>query len=301
MRSGTASTAIPASTVAKAICQLVQIASAGSGRGIALDDQKDGEVNKAGSQFETFARNMFAQCLGALPKVVDARWESTFSYTGTPGRPPDFMIRNGDAVEVKKLNRGEGKQTRGVTIELNSSPPKRSLKLDDPQINKRCRQAEVWIEKDMLYFVGQVTDEYVEAVWLIDGRCMVASEANYSTLSSKLSDALKELGGEPTGELGRFNDVDPLGVSSLRVRPMWTIKHPRLVFENQFLPPKPGWFVFNALVSELKWDNYPSAERDAIDALVPHGVVVRKVSTPDPDDENQRQTCVHVAWRIEIK
>jgi hypothetical protein len=211
------------------------------------------------------------------------------------------MIRNGDAVEVKKLNRGEGKQTRGVTIELNSSPPKRSLKLDDPQINKRCRQAEVWIEKDMLYFVGQVTDEYVEAVWLIDGRCMVASEANYSTLSSKLSDALKELGGEPTGELGRFNDVDPLGVSSLRVRPMWTIKHPRLVFENQFLPPKPGWFVFNALVSELKWDNYPSAERDAIDALVPHGVVVRKVSTPDPDDENQRQTCVHVAWRIEIK
>jgi hypothetical protein len=301
MRSGTASTAIPGSTIPKAICQLVEIASAGGGRGIALKDQKDGEVNKSASQFETFARNMFAECMGALPRVVDARWESTFSYTGTRNNPPDFMIRNGDAVEVKKLNRNDGKQKGGATIELNSSPPKRSLKSDDPLINRKCREAEDWTEKDMLYFVGQVTDEYVEAVWLIDGRCMVASEEKYRTLSSKLSDALKELGGEPTGELGRFNTVDPLGVSSLRVRPMWIIKHPSVVFQDEFVSPKPGWFVFNALVSELKWDNYSSLERVAVDALVPHGVVVRRVSTPDPDDENRYQACVHISWHIEIK
>lgn len=62
-----------------------------------------------------------------------------FSYLGNNSNPPDAMLRNGDAIEVKKI------ESLSSALTLNSS-----------MISTACREAEQWSEKDMIYVVGVV-------------------------------------------------------------------------------------------------------------------------------------------------
>ena len=65
----------PASSIRRAICELVKVASMGGGRGISLTSQPRGSLGAQGKPFEIFAKNMFAECLGALSSHVDVAWE----------------------------------------------------------------------------------------------------------------------------------------------------------------------------------------------------------------------------------
>lgn len=295
------STTNPASSVPRAVAELVGIASLGGGRGISLSEQVYGDVNKTGKPFEVFARNMFAGCLGSVSSAVDESWEKTFSWRGSANHPPDFIIRSGDAVEVKKQIRKRNSASAGTSIALNSSSPKRTLKSSDPRIEEACRKCEDWSEKDFLYFIGQVTTEYVEAVWLIDGRCMVDVEHSYLDLFDRLARMISDLGGTKTKELGRFNKVDTLGRTALRVRPMWSLKHPRLIFESHFLAPRPGWFVLNVLMSQEKWSRYSKADLNLVEGLSRFGVHSKSIEHEAPDGANNRQTSHLITWEIEIK
>jgi len=238
----------PASSIPIAICELVKVASMGGGRGISLTSQPRGSLGTQGKPFEIFAKNMFAECLGALSSHVDAAWERTFSWRGSANHPPDFIIRGGDAVEVKIQD--------GVSqIQLNSSPPKRTLKITDPRIQDGCRTCEDWREKDFIYFIGKANEEFVEALWLIDGKCIADDANTYDMIFDKLAVTVADLGGEPGNEIGRLNNVDPLRATSLRIRAMWLLEHPARVFQSFLLPPERGAFVLNVLVSADKWDS----------------------------------------------
>jgi len=237
---------------------------------------------------------MFSQSLGALSSHVDAAWERTFSWRGSANHPPDFMIRGGDAVEVK-THGGIGQ------IQLNSSPPKRTLKANDPRIQESCRTCEDWSEKDFIYFIGKANDEYVEALWLIDGRCIADSANTYDLIFDKLALTVTDLGGKPGNEIGRFNNVDALEATSLRVRAMWLLEHPASVFKNFLLAPMTGAFVLNTLVSANKWDAYPADQINAVEALRSEGLKLERVEMPDSGNQKQIQHAVHIAWKVDVK
>lgn len=283
----------PASSIPRAICELVKVASMGGGRGISLTSQPRGSLGAQGKPFEIFAKNVFAECLGALSSHVDAAWERTFSWRGSANHPPDFMIRGGDAVEVK-IHSGVGQ------IQLNSSPPKRTLKVSDPRIQDGCRTCENWSEKDFLYFIGKANEEFVEALWLVDGRCIADNAHTYDMIFDKLALSVSDLGGEPGNEIGRLNNVDPLNATSLRVRAMWLLEHPARIFQSIFLPPEQDIFVLNILVSAEKWNGYSEKELDAVNALSGHGLNVQRIDIPDSGALGHQHEAVHVSWKVRI-
>lgn len=283
----------PSSSIPFAISELVKIASMGGGRGISLTTQPRGTLGAKGKPFEIFAKNMFAGSLGALPNHVDAAWSKTFSWLGSDNAPPDFMIWGGDAVEVKV----HGSTTQ---IQLNSSPPKRSLKATDTRIEEGCRECEIWVEKDFVYFIGKANAEYVEALWLIDGKCIAAESSVYDVLFDRLKATVKELGGEPGNEIGRLNRVDPLKATSLRVRGMWLLDHPAKVFKSIFIKPQNDVFVLNALVSETKWNEYPSQMIADLEALAEKGLNITHVDLPDSGGSEAPLKAVHISWQISI-
>ena len=284
----------PPASIPKAVCELVRIASIGGGRGISLTAQPRGTLGSAGKPFELFAKNMFAGCLGALSSHVDDAWERAFSWLGSLNAPPDFMIWGGDAVEVKQ-------QTGISQIALNSSPPKQTLKFDDPRIEEGCRRCEVWTEKDFIYFIGKTNSEYVEALWIIDGRVMADSADKYDLIFDKLSVTITNLGGQPTNELGRLNEVDTLKSSSLRVRGMWSIEHPARTFSDYLVPVSNGKFVLNVLVSASKWDAYPLEELTALSDLTGLGVVVNRITIPDSTHPDATCAAVHIGWSVNVE
>jgi hypothetical protein len=203
------------------------------------------------------------------------------------------MIRGGDAVEVK-IHGGISQ------IQLNSSPPKRTLKVSDPRIQEGCRTCEDWIEKDFLYFIGKANEEFVEALWLIDGRCIADNANTYDMIFDKLALTVSDLGGEPGNEIGRLNNVDPLKATSLRVRAMWLLEHPARVFQSVLVPPEQGAFVLNVLVSSNKWDAYSNEEVDAVMALSGQGLAVQRIQISDSGLPGEKQDAVHISWRVGI-
>lgn len=266
----------------------------GGGRGISLISQPRGSLGAQGKPFEIFAKNMFAQSLGAVNAHVDAAWQKTFSWRGSANHPPDFMIRGGDAVEVK-THKGIGQ------IQLNSSPPKRTLKANDPRIEKGCKDCEIWTEKDFLYFIGKANSEYVEALWLIDGRCIADVSSTYDNVFDQIAISITNLGGNDGNELGRLNAIDPLKATSLRVRAMWLLEHPAKLFEAFLVPPEEDTFVLNVLISEDKWHSFSKEEIEQLNELKSLGVKVEEISIPDSSHKHQSANAVRVTWKVPIK
>jgi hypothetical protein len=237
---------------------------------------------------------MFAECLGATASQVDAEWHRAFCWTGSDNNPPDFMVRNGDAVEVKQLG-GIG------DIQLNSSPPKRVLRADDPRLTEACRACEEWRQRDFWYLVGKVNPNYVEALWIVDGRCIADKAERYDIVFSSITGAVSELGGTSSQELGRINELDSLGSTSLRVRGMWLLKHPAKVFADYLLAPHVHQFVLNVLISSEKWKSFGEFEIQQIVDLQRYGLLVREIQIPDAIEKGALQTATHISWSVSVQ
>ncbi|NBO80124.1 MAG: NgoPII family restriction endonuclease [Actinobacteria bacterium] len=288
------STTPPATTVLRAIRELVLIAHVGKGRGIDLRAQPVGTTGATGRPLEVFAKNMFAECLGAPGSQVDAEWQRTFCWTGSDNNPPDFMVRNGDAVEVKQLG-GIG------DIQLNSSPPKRVLRAEDPRLTEACRTCEEWTQRDFWYLVGKVNPNYVEALWIVDGKCLADKAEKYDMVFSSITGAVSELGGTPSQELGRINELDSLGSTSLRVRGMWLLKHPAKVFADYLLAPHVHQFVLNVLISSEKWKSFGESEIRQIVDLEQYGLMTKEIQIPDAINKGGLQSANHISWSVNIQ
>ena len=117
----------------------------------------------------------------------------------------------------------------------------------------------------------------------------------------KLALTVTELGGEPGNEIGRFNDVDALKATSLRVRAMWLLEHPARVFQSIFQLPEVGKFVLNVLVAAQKWDSYPKDEIDTVSALSRYGLRINRVEIPDSGKPGEKLAAVHIAWEVDVK
>ena len=111
--------------------------------------QNNNRINAAGDALEYFVKDAFANTIGEPDSSnKQKKHDELFSFSGNQKNPPDFMIRNGDAIEVKKI------QISSPQIPLNSSYPKSKLFSNNPQIASACRNCETWTEKDIVYAIG---------------------------------------------------------------------------------------------------------------------------------------------------
>lgn len=112
-------------------------------------------ANSVGDALEVYIKDVFANTIDKSEKESIVEYEKVFSYLGNQNNPPDLIIKNGDAIEVKKI------QSSGSALALNSSFPKAKLYVNSPMITKSCKECEEWDVKDIIYAVGHTTDDSI--------------------------------------------------------------------------------------------------------------------------------------------
>ena len=126
--------------------------------------QGKNRINSVGDALECFIKDIFS---GALTEnnltLKEEKYLEAFSYTGSQNNPPDIILKNGDAIEVKKI------ESLKSSIALNSSYPKSKLYYNDPMLTSYCRNCENWQEKDIIYAIGVIKDKKLKLLWLIYG------------------------------------------------------------------------------------------------------------------------------------
>ncbi|HBX50446.1 MAG: NgoPII family restriction endonuclease [Bacteroidetes bacterium RIFOXYA12_FULL_35_11] len=238
-------------------------------------------ANNVGEALENFVKDAFANTIQIVNDVDRIRKHNeVFSWLGNQNHPPDIMIREGDAIEVKKT------QSVNSDLALNSSYPKSNMKSDSPMITQECRTCENWTEKDLIYCVGHTSDESVNSLWMVYGNIYAAKHETYQIIKQKITDGINEIPNvelAETNELGRVNRVDPLGITNLRIRGMWQIQNPRRVF-NYLHTPTLNTFELVAIIPTDKYQTFATESRDKIENLRLNNLTITDVQVKDPNN-----------------
>ena len=146
-----------------------------------------GGVNWTGNTLETYIKDLFCNSIDIGHRDhKEKQYSDYLSYQGGKNNPPDFMVRGGDAVEVKKTGTAS-------KLALNSSYPKDRLHSHSPMITDECREAELWTTKDHLYCIGTTAKSgTLESLWLVYGDCIAAREEIYTRIKDTISKSLED-------------------------------------------------------------------------------------------------------------
>lgn len=254
-------------------------------------------INSVGDALEEYIIDLFADSFeieeySKKQEIIG----KVFSFIGSQNHPPDAMLKNGPAIEVKKV---EGK---APDIQLNSSYPISKLRNDDAMITKACKESETWEEKDMIYAIGSVKENKLIGLTFVYGEDYAAQEEIYTSIKKNITNTIKELGDMPhgiTNELGRINGVDPLRITNLRVRGMWTIKHPYKVFSNHYKLPKDKKFTFMAIINKEKWDSFKNTDELLRIEEQQDNVIIKDIKIHDPNNKAKLKDAKLITYEID--
>ena len=233
---------------------------------------------------EEYIKDLFAGSLNLSEQERIQRHNKVFSYLGNNSNPPDMMLKNGDAIEVKKI------ESATSALALNSSYPKAKLFSDSNMISTACKNAEPnWTEKDLIYVVGVVNKQnQLKQLCMVYGEDYCADEECYLRIKSTIKQGVENIAGvafSETNELGRVNRIDPLGITYLRVRGMWGIDNPWSVFHYIYQRDINRNFNFMCLINEEKWQRLPN-KQDLLD-LQNDDLIIRDVQIKNPNNPAQ--------------
>ena len=220
-------------------------------------------ANNMGDALEKYVKDAFCGIDNTLSDIErDKKYSQYFSYLGNSNNPPDLILKNGDAVEVKK------NESLNSAIALNSSYPKSKLYVDDSRITVDCKKCEdtPWLEKDIIYVIGYnpKNTKTLRSICFIYGDCYAASKEIYTQFTDKISQGIQEIEGielVATNELAKVKKVDPLGITDLRVRGMWHIESPMKVYKDFFTLTDSASFSLNAIILLDKYNSFPEQDR----------------------------------------
>lgn len=247
--------------------------------------RSENRINFVGDALELFAKDIFSDSIRITDLDEKAKaHRSVFSWGGNANNPPDFMIRDGDAIEVKKIT------TPTARIALNSSYPSAKLFADSLMILPDCRRCEDWTEKDNIYCIGYIGGQrQLSSLWLVYGDCYAANKEVYERIRSTIINGIADIQGvelSVTKELARVNKVDPLGITNLRVRGMWDIAHPFKVYD--YLPVTSDLsksFQLFVLMRTSKYLSFPESDRNQIESLASLGSIeLRDIEIKSPNN-----------------
>jgi len=237
-------------------------------------------ANNVGEALEMFVKDAFANTIQEQDtQVKNTRYNQVFSWLGNQNHPPDIMIRQGDAIEVKKT------QSANSDLALNSSYPKSNIQSISNMITQECRTCENWTEKDLIYCVGHTTDDSIKSLWMVYGNIYAAKHETYQVIKQKITDGINEIPNvelAETNELGRVNRVDPLGITNLRIRGMWQIQNPRRVFN--YLHTTGDTFELVAVIPTNKYNSFSAESKNRIENLQNPNLSIANVQVKDPNN-----------------
>ena len=209
------------------------------------------------------------------------RISEVFSYLGNNSNPPDAMLKEGDAIEVKKI------ETPTAALALNSSYPKHKVFSSSPMISNACRNAEEWTEKDIIYTVGVVNKaNQLQHLCMVYGLDYCASDECYSRIKTTIKQGVESIEGiefADTKELGHVNKIDPLGITYLRVRGMWGIENPWKTFDYIYTRDNSKRFTYMCIINDSKWETFSNTDEliCLIDSVPNLKIANVRVKNPD--------------------
>lgn len=245
-------------------------------------------ANNMGAGLEEFIKDIFA---GTINETNEQNrlttFSQTYSYSGNKNNPPDLILQNSDAIEIKKL------ESHKTSIALNSSYPKSKLFSDSSMITSACRTCESnWSVKDMLYVIGNVpkNTNSLKSLWFVYGDCFCADKEVYERIKDTISRGITTIPNvefTETNELGKVKKVDPLGITDLRIRGMWHIENPTKIFNYLYRYDETKSFQLICLMKKEKYESMPLADRQILENLNNPNVSVSNVSIQNPNNPVQ--------------
>ena len=234
-------------------------------------------ANAMGDALEEYVKDIYSGVSSDDKAEAIAKHSKTFSFVGTQNHPPDLMLRKSDAIEVKKVGGFAN------VIQLNSSYPKSKLHHDDTRITKVCRECEDWKIRDIVYIVGCVNNNELKMLWFVYGDCYAASREMYESVRKTVRKSLADgnFAIKSTNELAQVPGVDPLGITALRVRGLWTIKNPARVFDYLYKFDKSKSFQGACVMKKEKYLSFPLNDRKLLESSKLISVVDAKAQSPD--------------------
>lgn len=126
-------------------------------------------------------------------------------------------------------------------------------------------------EKDIIYIVGNTSNSDLKELWFVYGDCCAANSDIYENTKNKVIagiNSIEDIELTKTNELGRVKRVDPLGITDLRIRGMWTMHHPKKVFA--YLPKQniSSYFQFYCVIKTEKFEQFPKKDKNGLYSLV---------------------------------
>ncbi len=252
-------------------------------------------ANSVGEALENYIKDAFANTLEIDDEQERMQiFNHNFSWLGNQNHPPDIMIRNGDAIEVKKT------QSARSDLALNSSYPKSNILSSSPMITQECRECEDWTSKDLIYCVGHTTDEILKSLWMVYGNIYAARHETYQRIKQTISDGVNTIPDvefAETKELGRVNRVDPLGITNLRIRGMWQIQNPRKVFD----------YVHNSTDTEFelvviiplnKYNEFDNVSKNKVEGITIDGFSISDIRVKDPNNPANLIDCKLIEYSV---
>jgi len=241
-------------------------------------------INAVGEQLEFYIKDAIAGSFKLPQDKKEEAYARIFSYLGNQNNPPDMIIKNSDAFEIKKI------ESPMSSLALNSSPPKNKLLSNDIRITNACRNCEAhkWAEKDLFYVIGHAVGGEIKYLFFIHGLCYAADysvyEKVYSPIKSDVDSIIGGLGLEKgeTDEIGKVKRVDPLGITELRIRGMWQIQNPLKVYGDLCKIEDADKFHLFALIRADKYKSFPKEDRDKLETG--KSISVREVRIKDPNN-----------------
>ena len=241
-------------------------------------------INAVGEQLEYYIRDAIADSLKLPQEKKEEAYLKVFSYLGNQNNPPDMVIRDGDAFEIKKI------ESVNSSLHLNSSPPKDKLRSADLRILAACRNCESkpWVEKDLFYVIGNASGGSVKHLFFIQGTCYAADHAVYEKIHAPIKkevnrvlDNLNLEKGE-TVELGKVRKVDPLGITELRIRGMWQILNPLKVYKDICNVNNDSKFHLFVLMRKDKYNSYSKEDKSRVENN--KEISIKDVKIRDPNN-----------------
>jgi NgoPII restriction endonuclease len=254
-----------------------------------LQDRSKGKnrVNDMGDSLEAFITDIFANTLGESDESIRVNKHSqVFSYLGNANNPPDLIIRDSDAIEVKKIKSFKSE------IPLNSSYPKSQLSASDPTILDSCRSVDGgnWEAKDLIYVIGVVKKNKLKRLWLVVGDCLAADYEIYKQIKDKSIieiERIRDIEISKNRELGRFRKLDPLGIAYSQISGVWRISNPVNIYNylNIDYNEEANLQVI-AIMTEKKYLSFPQSDLDAISKIATEvtNLEIRDVQINSPNN-----------------
>jgi len=252
---------------------------------IVANSSGNNRANNMGDGLEEYIANVFAGTYDLTSdKIKLEKFNETYSYKGNRNNPPDLILKNSDAIEIKKL------ESKNSAIALNSSYPKSKLYKDSTMITKACKECEKWDVKDMLYAIGQVRNNHLKSLWLVYGDCFCAEKEIYERIKDTISSGISNIDNvefTKTKELGKVKKVDPLGITDLRIRGMWHVDNPNKVFSYIYEYDDNKKFQLIALIAREKYKKFPLRDREALENIKDEEISLEDVKIKNPNNPVQ--------------